>query len=202
MTYNPNIPNATDLLSNSQGQIKANFGKADTSFGTDHYAFSDATVNNGMHKWSEYVNQLSAPPNNASISSFYGSGTPGFANIYWKQEFGGADPTKNQGASVQMTGLAPLSAANGYTFLPGGLLLQWGTMAILANPNPQTITYAVPFTGSPYSINISKITADISSTGQEIRIITGSVTNINFQVRQSSSSSANSIYWMAIGVTS
>lgn len=49
MTYNPNIPNPTDLLSNSQGQIKTNFSTANTSFGVDHYAFDNATPNNGFH---------------------------------------------------------------------------------------------------------------------------------------------------------
>lgn len=49
MSYNPNIPNATDLLSNSQGQLRTNFQTANTSFGIDHYAFADTTPNNGFH---------------------------------------------------------------------------------------------------------------------------------------------------------
>lgn len=49
MSYNPNIPNATDLLSNSQGQIKTNFQTANTSFGVDHYSFDNGTASNGFH---------------------------------------------------------------------------------------------------------------------------------------------------------
>lgn len=55
MTYNPSIPNAGDFISISQGQIFNNFAKANSSFGTDHYAFSDLTANNGFH------NQMTTP---------------------------------------------------------------------------------------------------------------------------------------------
>lgn len=34
----------------TQPQIRANFQQANTSFGTDHYAFDNLTVNNGFHK--------------------------------------------------------------------------------------------------------------------------------------------------------
>lgn len=49
MTYNPNIPLATDLQSVSQGQIKDNFSSCNTTFGIDHYSFADATANIGFH---------------------------------------------------------------------------------------------------------------------------------------------------------
>lgn len=49
MTYNPNIPQATDDLSDSQGDLLTNFSTANTSFGINHYAFSDLTINNGKH---------------------------------------------------------------------------------------------------------------------------------------------------------
>lgn len=51
MTFNPNIPLPTDELSDSQGDILNNFSSSNTSFGIDHYAFSDLTANNGKHKW-------------------------------------------------------------------------------------------------------------------------------------------------------
>src|SRR5574338_57542 len=53
--FNPNIPQPTDKLSISQPQLLQNFSKLDTSFGTDHYPFSDLTSNNGKH------NQITTP---------------------------------------------------------------------------------------------------------------------------------------------
>jgi len=60
--YNPNIPQANDDLSDSQGQILQNFNKADSSFGTDHYRFSDLTVNNGFHNRMTTPAFVDSPP--------------------------------------------------------------------------------------------------------------------------------------------
>jgi len=48
--YVRNQPVAGDDLSVSQPFLVNNTNQADTSFGVDHYAFSDATANNGYHK--------------------------------------------------------------------------------------------------------------------------------------------------------
>lgn len=49
MAFNPNIPTAPQKLSVSQPLLLANNQQLDTSFGVDHYKFSDATANNGFH---------------------------------------------------------------------------------------------------------------------------------------------------------
>lgn len=49
MTFNPNIPNPTDNLSQSQSQFKTNNGALDNVFGVDHYKFSDSSGNAGFH---------------------------------------------------------------------------------------------------------------------------------------------------------
>jgi hypothetical protein len=40
------------------------------------------------------------------------------------------------------------AAANGYTYLPGGLILNWNTLAT-ANSTAQAITYPLPFPTGP-----------------------------------------------------
>lgn len=49
MAFNPNIPQAIDYQDDSQPQFLANNQQLDTSFGIDHYKFSDLTANNGFH---------------------------------------------------------------------------------------------------------------------------------------------------------
>lgn len=46
MTYNPNIPQAGDLISISQGDLLTNFQQIDIKYGTsgDHYAFSNTSA--------------------------------------------------------------------------------------------------------------------------------------------------------------
>jgi hypothetical protein len=61
MAYNPNIPNATDYLDESQPQLKQNFQQLDTSFAIDHYAFSDIAGDTGKHKVITTVSQGTSP---------------------------------------------------------------------------------------------------------------------------------------------
>lgn len=49
-TFNPNIPQSGDLLSDSQQDLLDNMQQLDASFLIDHYTFSDLTVNNGKHR--------------------------------------------------------------------------------------------------------------------------------------------------------
>jgi hypothetical protein len=55
MAYNPNIPQPSDLLSVSQGDLLNNNTVSNTIFGVDHYAFSDVSGNAGKH------NQVTTP---------------------------------------------------------------------------------------------------------------------------------------------
>jgi hypothetical protein len=60
--YNPNIPQPTDRLNVSQTQLLQNFGQLDTSFGIDHYKFSDLTANNGFHNQVTTPGYVANPP--------------------------------------------------------------------------------------------------------------------------------------------
>jgi len=55
MVFINSIPNAADDLKDSQPQLKANNLQLDTSFGVDHYTFSNLTTDNGKH------NQVTTP---------------------------------------------------------------------------------------------------------------------------------------------
>lgn len=86
-SYNPNIPNPTDLLSISQGQLKGNFNKANSSFGTDHYEFADLTSNNGLHKKTTWVDQsASVPLSVAGAVVGYGNTISGVTMPYYKRD--------------------------------------------------------------------------------------------------------------------
>ncbi len=61
MPFNPAIPQATNLLSNSQGALLTNNGFLNTWSNVDHYALDDATVNNGKHQVIQMPVQTSVP---------------------------------------------------------------------------------------------------------------------------------------------
>ena len=62
MVFNPNRPIATELLSDSQPLLLSNNQDLDTSFGIDHYKFSDATANNGFHNKVTTPSYVATPP--------------------------------------------------------------------------------------------------------------------------------------------
>jgi hypothetical protein len=60
--FNPAIPLANDRLAKSQQDLLLNNGQLDTSFGVDHYPFSDQTSNNGFHNTVTQPLILAVPP--------------------------------------------------------------------------------------------------------------------------------------------
>jgi hypothetical protein len=73
MTFNPAIPTANQLLSNSQNDLLVNMTALDTSFGVDHYKFSDGTSNNGFHNTvtTPLIIGSAHPATVANIPKFY-----------------------------------------------------------------------------------------------------------------------------------
>jgi hypothetical protein len=82
-----------------------------------------------------------------------------------------------------------LQANNGYTRLPNGLLLQWGTMAVTSSG--AVITFPVTF-GTVYSI-----TATSNSTVTYPAVVSLSTSSASLDTGSATSISA---YWQAIGI--
>lgn len=131
MAYTDDIPKPDDLISNSQGQLRANFNAIDSTafgFARNHVALTDGT-DGGLHKRVDYQ----APVGDPGISGFV-------ASLYTKAS---TNPTGNQlwysnGTPVQVTGPV-LKDTFGFMFLPGGLLVKWGW--VNASGGANTITY-------------------------------------------------------------
>lgn len=119
MTYNPNIPQATDIISQSQGQILTNFNQANTIFDVDHITFDAvAAANRGKHDKSTYVELAADPVTVFNEVAVYSKDLAGFTRLFLRQE--------NNGTVIQTSGRDPTIAVNGETYLPGGLLMKWG----------------------------------------------------------------------------
>jgi hypothetical protein len=61
MAYLLNEPIAADFLSVSQPKLATNTNDSDASFGTDHFAFSDLSANNGKHNIIQSVANTTYP---------------------------------------------------------------------------------------------------------------------------------------------
>jgi hypothetical protein len=87
-------------------------------------------------------------------------------------------------------------AASGYQKLPGGVIIQWGT--VTRSSTAQTLTFPLAFPTACLNVQVTDISGDtaggLSATSS---IISGTITKT--QVRFSTSTSANYLSWVAIG---
>lgn len=188
MSYNPNIPQPSDIPSQSQAQFLVNFQQLNTIFDVDHVPYNDAdTADRGKHDKSTYVEQGSDPTTAANELALYskddGSGN---TRLFLRQE--------SAGTVIQISGANPSASANGTTFLPGGLILKWGTKA---NPiNNDVISFSPAFPNNLFSVSITPLRANTDRRSMYIK--TGAANTTSFTVL-TDSSSFDSLYYVAIG---
>lgn len=200
------IPLPTDNLSNSQGDIRGNFQQIDTTFGVDHVTYSVATVSNGYHKTIHLKD-------NSTIATPMPNPTPvaGTGEIFTNQvnDLISTDETfyfqTGSGKLLQMTrNFVPQVSTNGYTFLPGGLILQWGqyvTPGSVNLPANGSISFATEgvlnFPSNNFNVNLS-FTGN-SGSGQSIQVITATLTGFTWRFSGGSTNSYSGFFWTAIG---
>ncbi len=205
-TYQPGIPTGTVPFNQDFANVQGNFQVADTSFGKDHYAFSDSTSNNGYHKVVHMIaNSVTSGgnPNNFPITPpalvplsgelFTTESNVGLApdEILWYQSGGGK--------LAQMTvNLNPVSSANGYTFIPGGLIVQWGTVSSTSNGTVTFSSANIAFPNNCFIVTTQPFyTGAAPNSGAEIAIKQSTLSfDWNFFT---SSGSYNGFKWFAIG---
>lgn len=198
-TFNANIPQPTDILSDSQDDILQNFQQLDAAWNINHVAFNGA--NQGKH------NQVTLPENAAPTNTLINE-----ANIYAQQSAltGNTElawQRENNGSRIEFTGL--LSATDGWTRLPSGILLKWGLRAV-AISNPIAVVFPVAVNipvfqnipNNPFTIFLTPLPA--SGLSIVANIIPGSITNLGFNARTFLSNtgafSPSAFFYLAIGI--
>lgn len=193
MVYKPLIPLPTDNLSVSQGDIKENFTVANTSFGINHYPFDDATANNGKHK-KVSMPQTTIPTSVLGELILYNKGvSPGGSSALFMVR-DGVPATDTQLTCPEIT--APLSTAQGYTFLPGGIILQWGVVTFPPFLNAAQ-PFNVAFPNACWNMQVSM--TGVSGSPNNIGIASTTLSTFNWKFTGSGTSSFTGFYWQAIG---
>lgn len=141
MTYNPNIPQAGNFLSISQGDLLTNFSQLDSTFNQDHEKFS-AGSNQGKHNKSTYLEQSSAPSTVANEGAVYAKDISGATQLFFRDE--------SNGSEHQVTGIVPGQTGTNYgTDLSDGL--QWRFGLISHSGQNTLVTFQTPFTTVAYA---------------------------------------------------
>lgn len=117
MAYNENIPQATDNPSQSQAELLANFQEISTAFNLNHGNFNAG--DQGKHSFLQMPEQTSSPATAANEAAVFSqqSSLTGNTELVFRRE--------SNGDEIEFTGL--LGGNDGWTRLPSGILLKWGS---------------------------------------------------------------------------
>lgn len=226
-TYQPNIPTGTVDLNIDYMALQGNFQTLNTTYGIDHVPFANSTpAVNGYHGDIHFnpfsTVATSVTPNNYISDNQYPAqgtvppGAPptvaGIGQLFSAQvndSIGAADTglywLSGNGLKVAMTrNFVPSHAANGYTYLPGGIILQWGVKAVTSTHWPtsdQTLTFTSVGNLAFPNACLAVFTTFRGNSGSQGDIGINAINPINFhwQFGGDSSASYNGFYWAAIG---
>ncbi len=201
MTFNPNIPLATDFQDESQAQLLANNIALDASFENDHTRFSDTTANNGLHKQVTLYQVEADPALSFPATMLYSKNvgvTPNrLTNLYYA-----TNPETGSASYLQMTNLTPIAFANtgvgkgtGYVLLtPWNIVYMWGT----TNVPIQSPVIVFPVAVFPAGLTNSTYSVQLTAIGNTLPIQEISKSTTGFSAKTTSAGS--NIEWFVMGV--
>jgi len=190
-TYRTGFPQDGSSLGSTKAQIRANLDGTFETLSVDHINNNGAPGTNpaGYHNVIHIVPQGSNPSPVAGFGQLFSKIINDVTNdtaLFW--ETGGGL------VSQLTTNLAPVVSTNGYSYLPGGLIFQWGRF----NPNSSTnVSFPLTFPNNVFNIQLTG-SADNNSTFRN-GVSTGTLTTSGFSWEGTISSHWNPIYWLAIG---
>lgn len=204
--FNPAVPTGTIELDEDYINLQNNFQQLSTSFQVNHVRLEDNSTSNGAHTFVEMRDQAGLPPAlKAGEGTLYTKTAATVTDLWYTPDNSTNEYqlTRTSGANIAKfgTGLAygtppaTFTQKGGWTFLPGGLLLQYGFFSKTgALGNSGTIQFPINFTGVPFSVTTSLVRP--ASGNQSLTV--GIPTNSQFTFK-SSSTESDGVYWQAIG---
>jgi hypothetical protein len=143
MAWQQNIPQPTDKLSVSQGDLLNNFQALNTWMNINHYLPTD--INSGKHKFVTMPIQGADVATGGNEIALY-TKTGDFSappQLFWRQQNNGTVVNITEGDLV----------TNGWSRLPSGLIVKWGS-ATLSNVGNITYNQGPAFT-TVFYVNIT-----------------------------------------------
>lgn len=143
-TYSTGIPATNNDPSVDQPNMLVNNDSIASILGgdstVDMIGFNDN--DGGWHRKVTFVNQSSNPGSAAGQYVEFSKQSSSVSEMFAQKDA--------VSAAIQLTRGVPSTVDGGYTYLPGGLLMQWKNVAIASTTG--TFTFTVPFTTSLLSV--------------------------------------------------
>lgn len=210
LSYFTGFPTDEDSLGGTQLKFFTNTESVKTYVERNHYAFGNAFA--GNHKWVWYGRQTgtfpdTSTPSNLAIATYAkaDAATPVRTQLWFQpqNDATGADAIQLTAGDVTDATFATNTAYatnrnGGWTFLPGGLLLQYGRISL--SVSAVTTSYPIVFSAAPYSLQVTPLyTGSAPSSKPEIiAALSAGTPEASFTIA-ASNSNADGYFWTAIG---
>lgn len=197
MAFLPNIPQSTDQISISQGNILNNFQILGSIAGNANANSSSLNASVGFNFVNFSLPGAAAITGANQMALYTGANAnSGRQELYVIHQ--------NSTVPVPMTAyaLGGTNAGNGWTYLPSGLIMAWGR-STTGGANNVTITYSAELTNFPGFTTVFAFPqlTRISGAGTSTNFVTlTNYTQTTFQVYASAGSTGVQFAWMIIGI--
>lgn len=198
MTYTSNIPKTGESLGSTRTRINANFNTIDSMLALNHVAFN--SLGEGKHKFLQMPDQSSAPNTIANELALYSKSLSANSQLFMRSESAGSEYQITNVDDAYIAKFGELTLVinqyyTGWTFLPGGLIMNYGTIPAILNLS-NDIVFARPFSTNVYSIQLTGKRTSSGNVTYTARDVT--TTKFTFNTSDSGSTSTN-IDFIAIG---
>lgn len=219
MTYNKDIPQSSDFLSNSQGDLLANFQAIDSSttgptttntatYGTgsglsvDHFSMNTSTSAwVGMHFMLDFPVVQTSDPTALSGNNNYAAIYTKTGSTYAEPYFLNASSTSGNVIWYGGTGnggVTPISASSSsnYLNLPNGIQFRWGYFQY-SSSTTVPVTYTTAFSNNTISVQLTP-TANAASTNN-LAVVSNGVAFTNTGFTAITAIANLKVYYFAVG---
>jgi hypothetical protein len=193
-TFTPGYPPDNSSLGQTKTTIRNNLDGTFQTLSVDHInnngdpGANPAGYHNVIHSVPQGGNPIAVPGFGQLFSKTINSFTTDQA-LFW--ETGG-------GLIQQLTtNITPLGAFNGYTFLSGGIILQWGV--VISTASSGTTNFNVTFPNNCFNVQLTSVVSDKTNHANGM-YVQGILSASEFTWNQADiASSQTGFFWMAIG---
>lgn len=211
--YNPAVPTGIIELDEDYINLQNNFQQLDTTYKVNYVALTDGTTNNGAHTFVEMRNQAGLPAGLKTLEgTIYTKQASGVSELFFTPDITGDQYQLTRTITASTASFStyltyPGAAAyelGGWTFLPGGLLMQYGSVLPgQGTSSSGTTRFPVNFTANPYMVlptPVSRNSGVIANQERVISIRDGTAITNQFQWNwENSTGSYVGFNWIAIG---
>jgi hypothetical protein len=178
MTYNPAIPQANDIIAQSQSQIQTNFSQADLIFDVNHVTFDDATAaDRGKHRQIDFTRLVADPGSDATQLALYEKLSGTSSELFFQRD--------NVATVTQLTGGGITAAAwcqfNGNTAGTNPPTQGFNVTSVQrVSAGSYVLNYTRNFTTTTYAIVVFP---SFNSTGVTVQIGVRNAADTSFLIR-------------------